>query len=305
MTSTTRTHIQLLGIAAGAGAGTRGAETGPDSLRELGLVARLEGGGRTVNDLGNVPGDQTTDHAVGQGRSVHAFHNVLQFNRHTHAAVLNSLRNSGGAFLLIVGGDHSLAIGTLGGLADHAKRLGVLWIDAHADFNTPATSPSGNIHGMSLATACGSGQPDLKRIAARDPMIAEADVHLFGVRDVDPGEQRTLDQSDVHVLDAAQWRSAGMLESVCAACDDLAARCDHIHLSFDIDVLDAKFVPGTGTRIADGITPAEAREVLSALGKRGVLSSAEFVEYNPTIDIEQRTGKLTVDLIEALLKAPA
>jgi arginase len=299
--SATPRTIKLLGIETGRGGQTRGAEDGPAVLRRRGLVDRLRRGGHVVEDLGDVPGVDETHFARGVGRSVNYLHNVLQVNRHTYAAVRGTLRAAPEAFLLVIGGDHSLAIGTLAGLADSCRRLGILWIDAHADFNTPVTSPSGNIHGMSLAVACGHGHRDLMLIAERDPIVDEDDVYLLGPRDVDPGERANLQAARVHVLSTEDWRSRGLAQAVLDAREALRQRCDRIHLSFDIDVLDPGLVPGTGTPSPGGLGEAEARTLLAALGGGGGIASAEFVEFNPHLDREGRTAELTLTLIEALL----
>lgn len=297
--------VQLLGIAAGSGAGNPGAEDGPQALRELGLVDQLSQAGFFVNDLGDIPGGHETHYKNAPAEFAKNIPEVLQVNRHTYAAVRNARRTGGSeTFLLITGGDHSLAIGTLAGLADSCERLGLLWIDAHADFNTPYTSPSGNIHGMSLAVACGHGHHELRAIAESEPMIDEADVHLFGCRDLDEGEIENLGESKVHLLEMPQWRDAGIIKSVLAAAKKLQAECDHVHMSFDIDVIDPASVPGTGTPVAAGLKADEAKTLLEELGQSGVLNSAEVVEYNPTLDKENRpTGHLTRDLIVTLLNA--
>jgi arginase len=295
-------QIMLLGIEAGRGAGTAGAQHGPVALRQRGLIARLESFGHTIEDLGDIPGVYETRFGAGSRRFVKNLPNVLQVNRHSHAAVLGSRRRDPDAFLLIVGGDHSIAIGTLAGLADSCNRLGLLWIDAHADYNTPDTSTSGNIHGMSLAVACGHGVNDLRTIAGKLPMIRESDVHLCGIRDVDSGERTKLAASNVHCLSADEFRSAGIAEAATAAIDQLAADCDHVHMSFDIDVLDASEVPGTGTPVPGGLSAEEAVELLTALSQRDVLQSAEFVEYNPALDRDDRTAEVTLRLIETLFQ---
>lgn len=295
--------IKLLGVQAGTGGRLPGAQDGPWQLREAGLVAHLTSRGHAVEDLGDIPGIYATTERVHPDGGVNRLRTVLQYNRHTHACVLGTVRKAPGAFLLIVGGDHSLAIGTLAGLSDACRRLGVLWLDAHADFNTPATSPTGNVHGMSLAVACGRGHRDLLGIADRDPMVAEDDVYLFGVRDLDAGEQANLARSRVHLVEMPAWRRDGLTAAVHAACEALRARCDRVHLSFDIDVLDAAYVPGTGTPVAGGLTPAEAGDLLRELGRQGALSSAEFVEYNPEIDRQRQTGTLVLHLIESLFTA--
>lgn len=294
--------IKLLGIQAGTGGRVPGAQDGPWVLREKGLIQRLTGLGHAIDDLGDIPGVYETRLTHGSPAGLQNLPTILRCNRHTHACVLGTMRKTPEAFMLFVGGDHSLAIGTLAGLSDSCERLGILWIDAHADFNTPATSPSGNIHGMSLAVACGHGHRELKYIADRDPMALEEDAFLFGVRDVDPGEQENLAESRVHALSTEEWRKSGLVSTVMCACDALEARCDHIHLSFDIDVLDPAAAPATGTPVPGGLTPDEAAEVLAAIGARGRIDSAEFVEYNPELDADGSTAQITLRLIEALLK---
>jgi arginase len=202
---------------------------------------------------------------------------------------------------LVVGGDHSLAIGTLAGLSDACDRLGLIWIDAHADFNTPASSPSGNIHGMALAVACGQGHRELRMIADRDPMVAEEDVYLLGTRDIDAEEAEALATSGVVHVPMAAFRAADARAVVRAACGALAARCDHVHLSFDIDVLDPGEVPASGTPVAGGLSLAEAEGVIREIGGGGCVRSAEFVEYNPTLDRGALSGKAVIRLIAALV----
>jgi arginase len=290
--------VKLLGVAAGSGAGNPGAEGGPDALRELGLNKRLEAIGLDViHSAADYEGSEISRNLP----------EVLQVNRHTYAAIRTAFRNPRpDEFLLITGGDHSLAIGTLAGVTDACRRLGILWIDAHADFNTPLTSPSGNIHGMSLAIATGRGHRELKAIAESEPMAEDADVYLLGCRDIDEGEVDNLQESEVHWLTMQQWRQAGVVRTALAAAQDLAGRCDHIHMSFDIDVIDPVFVPGTGTPVKGGLSSQDALTLLTELGRSGVLRSAEVVEYNPTLDTPDRaTGRLTCDLIVALMEALA
>jgi len=297
-------EVDLLGIRAGAGAGTPGAGEGPRALRERGLVATLVAAGHDVRDLGDIPGVYETRFATGPHGTLHDLARVLQVNRHTHACVLGARRRNPASFLLIVGGDHSLAIGTLAGLSDSCGRLGLLWLDAHADFNTPASSPSGNIHGMSLAVACGRGNRDLRSIGACDPMVLEQDVRLYGVRDLDAGERRALEASDIRVLSKTELLAQGGAAAIVSAAEELARNCDHVHLSFDIDVVDPPHVRGTGTPVADGLAPELCRAALAGLGRAGVLRSAEIVEYNPTLDADGATGALVLDLVLALMSRP-
>ena len=291
----------MLGIRAGSGAGTPGAQDGPDALRRLGLIPLVESLGHTVEDLGDVPGVYETAASSRQQRLVKHLPNILQVNRHTHAAVLGTRRRNPDAFLLIVGGDHSLAIGALAGLADGCERLGLIWIDAHADFNKPGTSPSGNLHGMSLAVACGHGIPELRRVAGREPMIAEGDVYLLGIRDVDRGERELLDTTQVHRVPADELLADDPTRTALEAARRLRGDCDHVHLSFDVDALDAALVPGTGTPVPGGLSVEQAEELLRALSHEDAIDSAEFVEYNPSIDVNEVTGRTTLALIAALM----
>lgn len=296
-------NVNLLGIAAGRGGAKGGAEDGPFALRQHDLVERLAAGGCEVDDLGDIPGVYETRFARGIPTAMNFLPNILQVNRHTHACVLGTRRKSPDSFLLVIGGDHSLAIGVLAGLSDSCRQLGLIWIDAHPDFNTPRSSPSGNIHGMSLAVACGAGHPSLRAIAGRDPLVREEDVILLGCRDIDAGERNALAASRVTLHTAVEWRRRGIAEELLIAARTLANRCDHIHLSFDIDALDPKYVPGTGTPVADGLTPDEIAPALATLARERLIHSAEFVEYNPKLDENNRTAELTIDLIAALVRS--
>lgn len=294
--------VKLVGVAAGRGASTPGAEDGPFALRRAGLVDHLKAAGHTIEDLGDIPGVYETRFVDrSPRRNIHYLPHVLQVNRHLHACVLGARRKDPHDFLLIIGGDHSMAIGALAGLSDACRRLGLLWFDAHGDFNTPSSSPSGSAHGMSLAVCCGRGPHDLRAIADRDPMVLEEDVHLYGCRALDAAEQRLLAASRIHVLSTADWRARGVSQAALAAARELASRCDHVHLSFDIDVLEPTEVVGTGTPVSGGLSRAEALDLLAELGRSGLIGSAEFVEYNPKLDQQEQTARLTIELISALL----
>lgn len=292
--------VKLFGFAAGKGAGTLGAEDGPEALRERGMVSLLQRHGHRVEDLGDIPGAGRT--SLTEPRAdLNELPSVLRANQHTADCVQGELQRAPKAFVLVVGGDHSLAIGTLAGLSEQCQRLGLVWIDAHGDYNTPATSPSGNIHGMSVAVACGHGPLELRRIATREPIVREADVHFFGVRDLDVGERKLLEESACTLNEMSEWREAGLIQSVLAAIDVLHAECDHVHLSFDIDVVDATAVPGTGTPVPDGLQPDEALSLLRAISLRDKVHSFELVEYNPHLDVDGKTGELTLNLLDAFM----
>jgi arginase len=291
--------IKLLGVATGKGGPGPGAEDGPYQLRRQGLVTRLLEAGHEVEDLGDIPGVYETRFATRAARQANYLAHSIQVNRHLHACVLGTRRKSPEAFLLIIGGDHSLAIGAIAGLSDACTRLGIVWVDAHADFNTPHTSPTGNIHGMSLAVACGLGLDELSAIADRSPVVRSEDVILLGCRAVDAGELENVKRCNVRMLSTDEWRERGIVSVVRQVVSELQTRCDHIHLSFDIDVLDADVVSGTGTPVPGGLLVDEATALLADLGRSGAVGSAEFVEYNPKLDRDGSTGKLTLALLEA------
>lgn len=298
--SVRKRRIKLLGIQAGAGGREPGAEDGPYLLREKGLIEKLLASGHSIEDLGDIPGVYETRFALGPS-SVNELPKVLQVNRHTHACILGSRHEDPRAFLLIIGGDHSLAIGTLAGLSDSCDRLGVIWVDAHADFNTPASSPSGNLHGMSLAVACGNGLLDLRSIADRDPMVSDGDVVLFAVRDIDPGELEALQEGGIAWMGVEELRRCGVTASILAAARRLSEECDHVHLSFDVDALDPSVMPATGTPVPGGLMPDEAVEMLTALGASDLIDSAEFVEFNPELDRTGAAAELIIRLVTALV----
>lgn len=292
--------IKLLGVQCGAGGARAGAEEGPFALRSQGLGQRIADLGHRVEDLGDVPGIYQARFALTHG-AVNQLPKLLQVNRHTHACVLGTRRKATEAFLLVIGGDHGLAVGTLAGLADSCRRLGILWIDAHADFNTPASSPSGNLHGMPLAIACGHGHRELRHLAGRDPMVREEDVFILGCRDIDADERDNLEHSRVNLFEMERWREQGVVAGVADAAKALAERCDHVHLSFDIDVFSPDVAPATGTPVPGGLSAAEGLAVMAELARIDCVHSAEFVEYNPKLDRENQTGELVISLVETLM----
>jgi arginase len=198
-----------------------------------------------------------------------------------------------GAFPLVLGGDHSIAIGTASGLAGDG-RLGIVWFDAHGDFNTPTTTPSGNVHGMSLAAILGIGTFD--GVDWADAGIREEDVSLVGLRDLDPGERETIQGSDVSAYTMSDIDERGFTEVVREALDTATAGVDALHVSFDMDFLDPNKAPGVGTPVRGGVTYREAHTAMEFVAERETLSALEFVEVNPILDDHNRTAELAVEL---------
>ncbi len=206
-----------------------------------------------------------------------------------------------GRFPLILGGDHSIAIGSLAGIARHYRNLGVIWYDAHADSNTMATSPSGSIQGMPLAASLGAGQSELVEVGGYRSKIKAEHVVLIGVRDIDAGEQEFIERNQIKQFTSEDVFRIGIHNVIEEAVSYLAMQCDGIHLSFDLDVLDPNDAPGVGTPVAGGIRLKETIEAMNLLAKHNVITSAEFVEVNPLVDKDGKTVKAAIALIEALL----
>ncbi|PTQ57207.1 MAG: Arginase [Candidatus Carbobacillus altaicus] len=203
-------------------------------------------------------------------------------------------------FPLVLGGDHSIAIGSLAAHRRHKKRLGVIWFDAHGDVNTPETSPSGNIHGMPLAVALGYGEPSLTAIGDA-PYVHPEDIALIGIRDLDPGEKIFLRKLGIRVFTMHDIDRHGMSRVMEEALDFVTRHTDGVHLSFDLDALDPLYAPGVGTPVAGGVSYREAHLAMEMLAEADVITSADFVEVNPILDVENRTARATVRLIGSLL----
>jgi arginase len=212
-----------------------------------------------------------------------------------------------GAFPLVIGGDHSIAIGTLAGLWAHYRKTnvtwGVLWIDAHGDFNTPETSPSGNIHGMSLAASAGVGHPRLTGLHGAERKIDPANIVLLAVRELDPGEKTNIKAAGVQVFTISDIDRLGMADTVNFVIEYFKDRVDALHVSFDIDSMDPRFAPGVGTPVRGGLDYREVSLLMESLARSGLVRSAEVVEINPILDVRNQTGKIAVESIARLLGA--
>ena len=289
----------LIGAPTDAGASERGASMGPEALRVAGLARRLEEYGLKVVDRGNLagPGNPATAAANGYRH----LDEVVFWNRLVHDAVLADLREE--RLPVLLGGDHSLAIGSISAVARHCrqagKRLRVLWLDAHADFNTHELSPSGNLHGMPVACLCGFGPPELLALAGPVPAITPDCIRQVGVRSVDPGERRFVHEQGIEVFDMRYVDEVGMRATMEAALAGID-RDTHLHVSFDVDFLDPEIAPGVGTTVPGGPTYREAQLCMEMIADTGRLASLDIVELNPAFDVRNRTASLAVDLVESL-----
>ena len=292
-------HISLIGAPTDIGAGARGASMGPEALRVADIRSALEGHGLEVQDRGNLTGPANPWLPPVDG--YRHLHEVVTWNRAVHDAVHAELQI--GRLPILLGGDHCLGIGSISAVARHCRetsqKLRVLWLDAHADFNTSVLTPSGNIHGMPVACLCGHGPQELIEIGGTVPAINPKVVRQIGIRSVDAGEKRLVHQVGLEVFDMRYIDEMGMrhaMELALATLDDKT----HLHVSFDVDFLDADIAPGVGTTVPGGPTYREAQLCMEMIADTGRLASLDVMELNPALDVRNRTALLAVDLIESL-----
>jgi arginase len=294
-----RRPVRLIGAPTDIGAGSRGASMGPEALRVAQLAPVLTALGLQVQDQGNLSGPANPWQPAVDGYRHLA--EVTAWNQAVHDAVLAALQD--GQLPLLLGGDHCLAIGSISAVARHChstgKRLRVLWLDAHADFNTQALTPSGNLHGMPVACLCGHGPDGLTGLAGQIPAIDPAWVRQIGIRSVDEGEKRLVHQVGLEVFDMRFIDEQGMR----AAMTQVLAGLDpdtHLHVSFDVDFLDPDIAPGVATTVRGGPTYREAQLCMEMIADTGRLASLDMMELNPAFDVRNRTAELAVDLIASL-----
>ena len=271
---------------------------GPSAIRYARLEASLEDLGHRVTDLGNagVPIPETVV-AETEVKHLAAVRGVCEEVSDQAAAIVSE-----GMFPIFLGGDHAIAIGTVAGVARSTSgaRTGVIWVDAHADFNTPGTSPSGNIHGMPLAAITGRGHPDLVGIGGSDARLRTKDVIIIGLRSVDVEEKNLLREAGVRVYTMKDIDAYGAARVVRSAIKGLS-HVDRVHLSLDLDVVDPEVAPGVGTPVRGGLTYREAHLLMELVNEAGIISSLDVVEVNPILDIKNGTATLAVELVESLM----
>jgi arginase len=274
----------------------RGVDMGPSAIRYARLQAALEELGYPVTDLGNAetPVPETVEKA-GVIRHLDAVREVCEGVAARAGAMVSE-----DLFPIFLGGDHSVSIGTVSGVARSFDRTGVIWLDAHADFNTPETSPSGNIHGMPLAVLTGRGHPDLVGIGGEGASVRTEDVVLLGLRSVDLKERALLQEARVRVYTMKEIDAYGVASIVRRALRDLV-HLERIHLSLDLDVVDPGIAPGVGTPVRGGLTYREAHLVMELINEAGVVTSLDVVEVNPILDDRNETAKLAVELVASLM----
>lgn len=291
--------VSLIGAPTDIGAGHRGARMGPDALRIAGLGEALSARGIDVIDRGDLsgPGNPWLPPIDGYRH----LDEVVAWNRALMDAVGTELR--AGRLPIVLGGDHCLGVGSITAVARHCrdtgKKLRVLWLDAHADFNTSDVTPSGNVHGMPVACLCGLGPDALVRLGGSAPAMRPDEIRQIGIRSVDPEEKRLVKDYGLDIYDMRYIDEVGMKRAMEEALEDLDD-ATHLHVSFDVDFLDPSIAPGVGTTVPGGPNYREAQLVMEMIADTGRMGSLDIVELNPALDNHNGTAELAVDLVESL-----
>ncbi|EHQ87500.1 arginase [Desulfosporosinus youngiae] len=288
--------IRIIGVPIDLGADRRGVDMGPSAIRYAGLNARLKRIGWDVEDYGNleVPVPETR---VIKDKRLKYLEEIVAINEHLHLIVSEAIKE--GVIPLILGGDHSLGIGTLAGLALNERSFGLIWFDTHGDYNSLDTTSSGNIHGMPLAVANGIGAQELTSIGGVQKKLREENTVIIGAREMDTEEKEMLRKSKIKVFTMRDIDQMGMTEVVNQGIKIASQGTDGIHVSFDLDVIDPEEAPGVGTPVPGGITYREAHLAMELLADSGLITSMDVVEVNPILDTHNKTAKLAVGLISS------
>ncbi|MBN8704479.1 MAG: arginase [Bacteroidetes bacterium] len=292
-------RIKLIDVPMDLGAGRRGVDMGPSALRLAGIKEKVSAMGFPVED------DQD-DIFVPIPEHGHVENNSLKFLKEIvttceHLACRVELAKEDGFFPIVMGGDHSIAIGTIAGLSSYykkqGKKLGVVWVDAHADMNTPETSPTGNIHGMPLAVNIGLGADELINLHGNFQKLDPKNVALIGIRDLDREEKRNVKARGINAYTMADIDRLGIYAVIQEAISILKERVDVIHISFDVDGMDPGVAPGVGTPVPGGLRFRETHLIMETLAETGMVGSMEITEINPILDIRNQTAETAVEMV--------
>jgi arginase len=292
--------IQMLGVPMDLGSGRRGVDMGPSALRIAGLSERLQDLGHKIVDGGNLDIKIMEEIDAGDPKARY----LKEIVRASAALARRTERiMSRGHFPLVLGGDHSIAIGTLSGITAFArkkrKRVGLLWIDAHGDINTPSTTPSGNIHGMSLAALLGLGPRELSSLDGHPGKILPSNTALVGVRSLDEGERKHLRKTGVHVYTMSDIDRQGIHRIMKKVLAQVTRGTSYLHLSLDLDAIDPTVAPGVGTPVKGGLDYREAHLIMESVAESGKMTSLELVEVNPILDENNTSAEFAVELVQS------
>lgn len=289
-------QIDIIGAPLDFGAGRRGVDMGPSAIRYAGLKAGLEGLGLEVRDLGNVAVPIGENCAPGDPRLKY-LDPIIEVERELVEVVGSSVAS--GRIPLVLGGDHSLAIGSIAGATMDGRKLGLIWVDTHGDFNTDETTPSGNIHGMPLAALCGYGDQrliTLDGLLPASPRLDPANVVIVGARSLDAGEKVLMREAGITVFSMPMIDRFGIGAVMDRAVEIAARETDGIYVSFDLDVVDPAYAPGVGTAVPGGLNIREAHLAMEHVAATGLLAGLDLVEVNPILDRANMTAELAVEL---------
>jgi len=285
-------QIDIIGVPIDLGADRRGVDMGPSAIRYAHLQPKLESLGYSVNDEGNVEVPIAEKCSITNPKLKY-IDCIIPMSRRVSGAVSTSMQ--AGNFPLVLGGDHSLSIGSVRGAA-RGRKIGVIWVDAHGDFNNAETTPSGNIHGMSLAILAGLGDKSLVQLWDEPvPVIDPKKIAVIGARDLDEGEKANLQNAGAMVMSMEQIDRYGMVNAVEKAIERVSRDVDGIYLSLDLDALDPEHAPGVGTPVPAGLNQREAHLACEMIAETGKLIGMDLVEVNPILDLQNRTASLAVD----------
>ncbi len=294
-------QVRMIGVPMDLGAGRRGVDMGPSAVRYAGLARQVRALGFTFQDGGDISVPIPEVRAPGKGpRYLKEIHRACD----RLATRVEKLMDDG-VLPVVIGGDHSMAIGTITGVSSHFRKkgakLGLIWVDAHADMNTPETSPSGNIHGMPLGALLGYGAPELVNLGGFSPKVLPENVALIGIREVDEGERDIVLRSGIHYYEMMKLDARGMGSIMEEAIAIVSRGTDGIHVSFDIDAVDPDYAPGVGTPVAGGLNMRESHLLMEMVADTGRLVALEIAELNPIHDNANATGQLVCDLVASAL----
>lgn len=294
--------ISIIGVPIFYGADKRGPEYGPKKLRDKNIVEVIGKHNHRVFDFGDlfVPVVEEYNKFFSHPNMKYV-EPIIQVNNNLAHIVYSSIK--GGSFPLIMGGDHSIGLGSIAGVSRAYGNLAVIWVDAHGDINTQKTSESGNVHGMSLAKAMGLGYDNLSDVYYKGIKVKKENVFIVGARDLDPGEYDFIKSENLHVYTTKRIKEKGMDYVINEVLDEIKESNIHtVHLSFDIDFIDGRLVPGTGTAVENGPSIEDAKTILKALGESSLIKSMDFVELNPLLDKNDTTANIAVELLDWTFK---
>lgn len=291
-------NISIIGVPVDLGQTRRGVDMGPSAIRYAGVVERLEALQYDIEDLGDIEIKRPPRREIAADTNLKNLKEVADASERLAAKVDETIKAN--RFPLVLGGDHSIAIGSIAGISKHYESLGVIWYDAHGDLNTAETSPSGNIHGMPLAVCLGLGHPDLINIAGYNPKVKPENIVIIGARSLDDGERKLIREKGIRVYTMHEVDRMGMTAVIEETISYLSAKTDGVHLSLDLDGLDPSDAPGVGTPVIGGLSYRESHLAMEMLAEANIITSAEFVEVNPILDEKNKTASLAVALMGSL-----